>query len=682
MTEDERTRPPLRGTIHPLLKMAAIGGVDSAVRLHIKRGADVNATDERGRSALMLAAQRGHARTCRLLLEAGADDALTDADGLDALGHAQPRLHADVVLALLEHRSRQRTPTIQTVTSHIHTVVLPREADATPDSSPWEAEPEPIAPQADLQLVETSAAIQGAISTHKGLDRDATWDDIDIRLPERRSKSGAPSDLDDDLVESWRALIATGLRVGALPLRAVLLAADQDAVPSEEAEWLLRETLTEFGVAIEEFEPWMDDTLIGPPLDTDDDEGDLRTDEAVDHLLSLRRERDRVYWSCLASAPPPDRHHRDDAGRGAEIEAGIVGVLEALSRSPALRAALLASIGEAKAGARGQEDEPEQDDAAEEERDTAAARATALLCELARARGVAGPARRGPTSLGEEMSELGSARAPVRRLANALRRRESLDAEARTFVAGADRWHAAWCGMVAANLRLAVHLVQKSWKNGVPTTDLIQEANTGLMRAAEKFDIRRGTGFATYAAWWVRARVHRHVSCATLVRTPGYAAELRAKAARARARFEAAGIEFTPADIAAEVGCDPATLERVAALARDPLPIPSVGDVDDDGLEAIGADEETPEDLAADAELRQLVSRHLAALAPREALVLRLRLGFVDGDDHTLSEIGEQLGLSRERIRQIERAALQQLRRQEGIADLVQRDTAEAPDGE
>lgn len=680
MTEDERRRLPQREYIHPLLKMAAISGVDSAVRLHIKRGADVNATDERGRSALMLAAQRGHARTCRLLLEAGADDALTDADGLDALRHAQARLHADVVLALLEHRSRQCTPTIQTATISHYPLVPPREDDATPDSSPWEAELEPIAPQADPQLIETSAAIQVALSTYKVLDRDATWDDIDIRLPERQSKSGAPTDLDDDLVESWRALIATGLRVGALPLRTVLLAADQDAIPFEEAEWLLQETLTEFGVAIEEFEPWMDDLLIRPPLDTDDEEEDLRIDEAVDHLLSLRRDRDRVYWSCLASTPPLDRHHRDDAGRSAEIEAGIADVIEALSRSPALRAALLVSIGEAIAGGCSLRDEPEQDDVTEEERDSAAARATALLCELAGASGVAGPARHGPTSLYHEVSELGSARAPVRRLANALRRRESLDAEARSFVAGADRWHAAWCGMVLANLRLAVHLVQKSWKNGVHTTDLIQEANTGLMRAAEKFDIRRGTRFATYAAWWVRARVHRHASCATLIRTPGYAAEIRAKAARARARFEAAGIEFTTADIAAELSCDPATLERVAAQARDPLPLPCVGD--DDELEAIGADEQTPEDLVANAELRQLVSRHLDALAPRMALILRLRFGFVDGDDHTFSDVGERLGLSRERIRQIERAALNQLRGQEGIAELVQRNTAEAPHGE
>lgn len=680
MIEDERTRPPPRGTIHPLLKMAALGGVDAAVRLHLKRGADVNATDEKGRSALILAAQRGHARTCRLLLEAGADDALTDVDGLDALAHAEPRLHTEVVLALLEHRSRVRTDALRTPTSHVHTLVMPQEAETPPDTSSWEAEPDVVAPEADLQLVASSAAIQGAITAHKGLDRDATWDDIEVHLPMRRARMGAPSDLDDDLVGAWRTLLATGLRAGTLPLSAIQMAANQDAIPSDEAEWLISETLTEFGVAVEVFEPWVDDAL-EDQFGSDEDEVESLADEAIAHLLSLRRERDRVYWSCVGSAPTPDRLHRDDAVRSAAIEAGIAGVLDALSRSPALRAALLASTREAQPGAGGEKDEAELEEGLEE-RDGAAARAAFVLCELARTRGVADSAGRKLPISTQDLGELGSARAPVQRLASGLRRRRVLDAEARTFLASADQWHGAWCEMVSANLLLAVHLVQKSWKNGVPATDLIQEASTGIMRAAEKFDVRRGTGFATYAAWWVRARVQRHVSCATLVRTPAYASEVRAKAARARGRFEAAGIEFTSADIAAEVGCDASTLERVAALARDPLPIPCLEDAEDGGVEAIGPDERTPEDFAADNELRHLVLRHLAALPPREGLVLRLRFGFVDGDDHTLSEIGEQLGLSRERARQIERAALQKLRGQEGISDLVQRDEGEVPDGE
>lgn len=678
---NERPRPPTRGAIHPLLKMAAIGGVDSAIRLHIKRGADVNATDERGRSALMLAAQRGHARTCRLLLEAGADPAQMDSDGLDALAHAQPRRHAEVVIALLEHRSRTRRPEIEVVADRSPELVVLYVADPAFDTSGWEAEPETVVPKQDLQPVLASAAIQDAISTHLVIDRDATWEDIDVRLPDKRPKLGAPSDLDDDTVASWRALIGIGLRWGALPESAVVAAADQDAIPTEDADWLLRETLTEFGVALEEFGPWVADAFDSPFLEDDDDDAEARTDAALDHLLALRRDRDRVYWSCLNSASGQVRLRRDDeAARGAEIEAGVAGVLEALARSPFLCDALTTPLGGPEVGGDGEEEETGRDEFSDDERDEASARSVSALCDLAGARRAAvAPGRECPLGR-EQLREVGAARAQVRRLALELRRRGIHDDSARLYLAGADRWHDAWGDMVVANLRLAVHLVKKSWKNGVSAIDLIQEANTGLMRAAEKFDFRRGTGFATYAAWWVRARVQRHASCATLVRTPAYLAELRRKVANVQRRFEAAGIEFNSADLAEAAGVETAAVNRARALAAEFLPIPRLPDDLDDGLEAIGPEDCTPEDLVADSELRRQVVNRVGALGPREALVVQLRFGFVDGEYHTLSEIGEHIGVSRERVRQIERAALEHLRQQDGIRDLLHARIVEAPD--
>lgn len=680
---DERARTPKRGAIHPLLKMAAIGGVDSAVRLHINRGTDLNATDERGRSALMLAAQRGHARTCRLLLDAGADADLRDSDGLDALAHAQPGLHADVVLVLLEHPSRVRPVARQLVADSAAHFKALHEVDPAIDTSVWEAEPEPVVPESDPEPVLASTAIQGAISAHRLIDRDETWDDVDVRLPDLRPKRGAASDLDDETMASWRTLIGMGLTLGELPASALIDATMQDAIPVEDAEWLLRETLMDFGVLLDGFEPWVADAFGSLPDREEDGENDdveATTDAAVEHLLALRRDRDRVYWSCLNSAQVQTRIRRsDEAALGAEIESGTEAVLDALARSPFLREALSRSLADAESGDQGGDDDG-REEAVEDERDVTSARAAALACDLARARSAAIAGGRATAITADQLRELGAARAPVRQLALVLNRRGIRDDAARQFLEGADRWHRAWSSLVLANLRLSVHLVQKSWKNGVPAADLIQEAHTGLMRAVEKFDFRRGTGLATYAAWWVRARVERHASCATLVRTPTLVSETRRKANQAQRRFEAAGIEFNSADVAAEIGVEAAALHRALALASEFAPIPRLEDDLDDGVEACDPEGSTPEDMASESELRGHVMRHLGSLGARESRVLRLRFGFVDGEDHTLSEIGQEIGVSRERVRQIERGALDRLRRQEGIRELIPTEIPEAPD--
>ncbi len=646
----------------------------------------MNATDERGRSALMLAAQKGHARTCRLLLEAGADAALTDADGLDALAHAQPRRHTDVVLAILEHRSRARAPAPLVVSDRSAEVAVPYEASPPIDTSGWEAEPEAVVPRADPQPILASAAIQGAISTHRLIDRDAVWDEVDIQLPEVRHKRGASSDLDEETLACWRALIRTALSVGEVPLSRLLAATIQDAIPVEEAEWLLRETMEEFGVLCDGFEPWVEDAFGSHARgeEEEDEELESRAEAALEHLQALRRDRDRVYWTCVNGGKGQPRLTRhEESVLGAEIEAGVTTVVEALARSRWLRDALVTSLREAEDAPDRGDDDAGSEDAGEDERDPTSTRASSVLCELARARATAASAGRSVPISGEQLRELAAARSPVRRLALDLHRRGSPSDEAvRGFLDGADRWHRAWSNLVVANLRLSVHLVKRSWRHGVPTTDLIQEAHTGLMRAVEKFDLRRGTGFATYAAWWVRARVERHASCATLVRTPALVAETRRKAFQAQRRFEAAGIEFNLADISEEVGAERQAVERALALASEFAPIPRLEDVSDEGGEAIGPELWTPEDLAADSELRRKVMQHLGGLEPREARVLRLRYGFVDGEDRTLSEIGHEIGVSRERVRQIERSALDRLRRHEGIRELVPAKIMEAPDDE
>ena len=677
---DERHRPPPRGNIHPLLKMAAISGVDSAVRLHLGRGVDVNATDDRGRSALMLAAERGHAKTCRLLLDAGADCTLTDSDGLDALALAQPRRHTDVVLTILEYRARRVDRRTLLVAEP---PPKPSVVDYAPgpafDISAWEEEEPQQVPPVDLGPVIASTAIQEAISTYRHIDGDADWTDVEVRLPDSRRKPGRPDDLDGDTLAAWRELIAEGIRRGSVPRSRIEEACVHDELSRDEAEYLLVAALDEYGVQVEEFEPWAWD---GENEGHDDvgDDGDAAGD-AIEFIVDLRHQRSSVFWSYFNSIPT-SRITRDDESRlGQAMEQGQAVVLEALSNSPELVGLLEGIVqglaepptaGAADARALAGDEELVEDDIGD-----GIALTGARLCEVVRRR------RRERRSgyIGavpdDDVVIVSASRAVVARLTRVVRRQRLTSESAQKLVAGFGQWHAAWSKMVTSNLRLVVHLVQRSWRAGVPIDDLIQEGNTGLMRSVEKYDYRRGTGFGTYAAWWVRARVGRYVSRSSLIRLSSVSAEVRRKALLARRKLDTAASDASLAEIARDLGLDEATVQRAVAISHDVLPLPDPGDLGDDGVELEDLTAHSPEDDACASELTTRLNSHLSGLATRQMHVLQLRFGLLDGEEHTLSEIGKKLGLSRERIRQIEREALRHLRLQPSFADLVAADDSD-----
>lgn len=684
--------------LSPLFRLALKSGAVDAVALHIRRGESLNGRDASGLTPLMIAAIHNQQESCTTLLALGADVSLLSASGKTAGELARDHGH----LTLAGMLSAPRAPSGDELTGSAAASAPPSEsfryscaikispasdagvarspdgeaslvadprtvkADAGAESGPpedeedlngWAADVMHVAPAHDVSVVTAAREVQLQISSHRRISDEYDWSDVEFELPEARVASEA---LQLDEFDAISGLVAVGLRTGYVTTLDLHAALENDCIHGvERTETVLRRVLEDLGVLIE------DD---GVRLDLGEAGENDELSEALQVLHDELSEQADSADILVARARTYDLIKREDEERlGRRMDSALGALTRALVSLPApswLQVFPLSAQDEAASHGEPDDDETVVEAAGEAEAVTSGEVAIEAGENAGDYRSYVERVRQGEPEHGRDAAVPRPTAQDLKRLLEAV---SSMDAtiadEVRSSIA---MYETARDRLVTANLRLAASLANNYRFSDLPLEDLIQEANIGLLRAAERFDFRRGFKFSTYATWWIRQAVTRGIAdTARAIRVPVHQLEKINLVNRTRRELEFGHSgDVSAAEIATRLSL---SVDQVRRIVR--------ADVRTVSLEECGhglaPDTPAPADIidpandpwerACERSLSITFERMLAELDPRSREVMVSRFGFDGEGGRTLEEVGQQFNVTRERIRQIEAKTLRKL---------------------
>lgn len=562
------------------------------------------------------------------------------------------------------------------------------------DLSCWEEEKDGPPPEGDKTLAEFALVINRAISSHTPVDSAEDWGDFEAFLPERAIP--LPKSREDDWRFGIKALFLRGFREGSVPESLVEdVSLGGDGLYNEEVKALLSLVLNDLGVDID------DRIELEAPFEVEDvtqfeEESVSEALEFMDDIASGRNEPMRYYVKEFHKIPLLTAN--DEVYLGREMEEGASGALDALAEWNDGLAQLFAAADQVRSGEKevgwisagrvtDPDPEPEDEESTElaiesditgesdilDENDTpqiASATTEFLDCIEKIAAITKNPIRNSEetSSIRDALSELSLSKSFLSGLIENQKIMKQGDSESIRFAESVNRQANAWNKMIVSNLRLVFSIAVKYQRFGLPVEDLIQEGNLGLMKAAERFDWRRGFKFSTYATWWIRQSVSRAIADkGKTIRVPVHLYETMMRLTKlADAIEKQTGGYPTVTTLAKEMAI---SSEKVALILRnmtEPVPIHEQGPTGVPLADFI-EDQNAPDPFisAVFTNLRETLHLVLSGLEKKQEMILKFRYGLTGGGYHTLEETGAIYDVTRERIRQIEAKALARLSKHE-----------------
>jgi RNA polymerase primary sigma factor len=658
--------------LNPMLRMAALAGVEAVVRSHIHRGDDLDARDGAGMTPLMLAASKNRSSICVLLLDAGANPGLCNPSGCAALSIAHEAGAKDAVEVLLAALAQIKPATEHFLADEFETpdwreiVSLDEDWEAG-SLGDWEVEETKAPPEGDLSIVEEAAALYRSISLHVPIDNAEDWTDFDAMLPEEATRPKIGDELSDEL----RLLLLRAMREGRVSEKSVLRLASKDGEYDEDTERIIRSLLSEIDVLLDEDAEDGDDLILEEPTEQEEDELAALL-EYADDIDPWRCDPARVYSKEMRIGRLLTAE--EEVVLGKEMEQGLELAIKALStwavgldaldkdgliadsdegdEAPFDSTNLEESGEEAEVAAPSTSFEYDEDDAASSGPEVESA---PISDEVLQRR------REGWTGSMTDLERLKKSPGILLKLAD----RVHEDPDAIAFNKAIERYSKARETMIVCNLRLVYSIVKRYQGHGLMLDDLVQEGNIGLIKAVERYDWRMGFKLSTYATWWIRQNANRALADkGRTIRLPVHLNDKLLGVSRAvkAYHFENGSV---PSDSAlADLVSIP--VERLSMLRARMEEPQCLHEEDVDGIlwdnKLYDKPEHSPNFGAEQGKLGEALEFVLKSIDERQAEVIVHRFGLGGLDPQTLEEVGESFGVTRERIRQIESKALRLLR--------------------